>query len=190
MKSRIALACFSLLFTQNVVSAFLLQAADKKAQVAGFSFADVGYFHRFTQADQHEYTPGGQEDLNAWTDMVTILFYRKVKDAEGLAATANAVLETYKANKGLVVRTDSVPRTSDKPAEHLMVVIFGRPDFIEVAFSRFRMHEGVGSAVVYSHRIYGKKVGDEMSAWLKTNAPATESNLMKWDAMPKPPFPR
>jgi hypothetical protein len=84
----------------------------------------------------------------------------------------------------MVVKTDSVPRTADRPAEHLIVVIFGRPEFIEVAFARFRMHEGVGSAAIYSHRIYGKKVGDEMSAWLQKNGPATENNLMKWDAMP------
>jgi hypothetical protein len=114
----------------------------------------------------------------------------KAKDGEALAATANAVLENYKANKALVVKTESVPRVKDKPAEHLIVVIFGRPEFIEVAFSRFRMHDGVGSAVVYSHRIYGKKVGDGMSAWLNKNGSTIERNLMKWDAMPKPPSPR
>jgi hypothetical protein len=52
------------------------------------------------------------------------------------------------------------------------------------------MHGGVGSAVVYSHRIYGKKAGDEMSKWLQDNGPATERNLMKWDAMPKLPYTR
>jgi hypothetical protein len=165
-------------------------AAGQREKVTAFSFADVNYFHRFTQADQHEYTPDGQENLKAWTDMVTILFYRKAKDGEALAATANAVLENYKANKALVVKTESVPRVKDKPAEHLIVVIFGRPEFIEVAFSRFRMHDGVGSAVVYSHRIYGKKVGDGMSAWLNKNGSTIERNLMKWDAMPKPPSPR
>lgn len=162
------------------------QAADRKAKVPDLSFAGVKYFHRFTNADQHEYTPGGQEDLKSWTDMVTVLFYRKVKDGEALAATANAVLENYKANKAVVVKTDSVPRTKDRPAEHLIVVIFGRPGFIEVAFSRFRMQDGLGSAVVYSHRIYGKQVGDEMSAWLEKNGLTKERELMKWDTMPKP----
>lgn len=190
MKSRIVLACLSMLLAQTVFSGFLPQDAGKKERLAGFSFGDVNYFHRFTEADQHEYTPAGQEDLNAWADMVTILLYRKATDADGLAATANAVLETYKANRAVVVKTDSVPRTREKPAEHLIVVTFGRPEFIEVAFARFRMHEGIGSAVVYSHRIYGKKVGEQMSAWLKTNGPATERNLMKWDAMPKLPSPR
>jgi hypothetical protein len=187
MKSQIAVACFAMLLVQNVVSGFLPQAADKKEKVAAFSLTDLKYFHRFTKNDQHEYTPDGQEDLNAWTDMVTIQFYRRAKDGEALAATANAVLENYKANKALVVKTYSVPRATDKPAEHLIVAIFGRPEFIEVAFSRFRMHVGVGSAVIYSHRIYGKTIGNEMSAWLEKNGSTTEANLMKWDAMPKLP---
>jgi hypothetical protein len=42
-------------------------------------------------------------------------------------------------------------------------------------------------SVIYSHRIYGTKAGNEMSAWLKKNGPTTENNLMKWDALPKPP---
>ena len=185
MKTRIAFACFVIFALQNLVNGSLPQAADKNPKVPAFSFADAGYFHRFTNKDQHEYTPAGQEDLNAWTDMVTLLFYRQAKSAEALAATANAVLENYKANRAVVVKTASVPAAPNKPAEHLIVVIFGRPEFIEIAFSRFRMRDGIGSAVVYSHRMYGKKIGDAMSAWLEKNGPGTELNLMKWDAVPK-----
>jgi len=189
MKS-IVLACISLLFAPNVGGEFLPQTGVNKSKVAAFAFGTASYLHRFTQGNQHEYTPAGQEDLNAWTDMVTLLVYPAVKDGEGLAATASAVLDNYKANKAVVVRTDSVPRTKDKPAEHLMVVIFGRPEFIEIAFSRFRLHNGVGSAIVYSHRIYGKTVGDAMNAWMQQNAPATEKTLMTWDAMPALPSSR
>jgi hypothetical protein len=188
MKSQLTCACFALIIGQTILSSdSSAQDTDKKKKAADFSLADTKYFHRFTKDDQHEYTPDGQEDLKRWTDMVTIHYYRKAKDGDALATTANAVLENYKANKALVVKTDSVPKTKDKPAEHLVVVIFGRPEFIEVAFARFRMHEGVGTAVIYSHRIYGKKIGNEMSAWLEKNGPETEKNLMKWDAMPKPP---
>lgn len=190
MRSQIAFACLALFFGQNVASGFQSQAAGSREKVAPLSFAGVKYFHRYTIEDQHEYTPDGQEDLKAWSDMVTILFYRQAKDGDGLAATANAVLENYKANKAIVVKTDSIPRTKDKPAEHFIAVIFGRPEFIEAAFTRFRMHEGIGSAVVYSHRIYGQKAGDAMSAWLQKNGPTIESNLMTWAAMPKLPSPK
>ncbi len=184
MKSQLAFACLAVFFTQTS----LPQSTVKQA--AAFSLADVQYFHRYTKDDQHEYTPDGQADLQAWTDMVTINFYRKAKDGAALAATANAVLETYKANRAVVVKTNSVPRTKAKPAEHLIVVTFGRPEFIEAAFARFRMHNGVGSAVIYSHRVYGKKAENEMSAWLAKNGLATEKNLMTWNAMPKPPIPK
>ena len=190
MKSQLAFACFAVLFAQDVVSGFFSQDTEKTAKSAAFSLADVKYFHRFTKDDQREYTPEGQEDLKAWTDMTTLHYYRKAKDGEALAATANAVLENYKKNGAKVVRTDSVPSTKEKPAEHLIVVIFGRPEFLEVVFARFRMHDGVGTAVIYSHRVYGNKVGNEMSAWLEKNGPDTEKNLLKWDSMPKPPAPK
>ena len=186
----VGLALFCLCGALNVGSVAFSMDSQKKAakEEAAFSFSGVPYFHRFSKNDLHEYTPSGQENLEAWKDMVTINQYPKVKDGEALAATANAVLENYKAAKGLVLRTDSLPRTKDRPAEHLIAVAFGRPEFMEVAFARFRLRDGVGMSVVYSHRIYGKKAGNEMSAWLKKNGPATESSLMKWDApAPKPP---
>ncbi|HYE76103.1 MAG TPA: hypothetical protein VEF04_22350 [Blastocatellia bacterium] len=100
LNSQILFALTVILFTQIYAGSFLFQGMTKQA--AAFSFSNVSYFHRFTNQDQHEFTPAGQEDLNAWTDMITINLYRKVRDGEGLAATANAELENYKAHKALV----------------------------------------------------------------------------------------
>lgn len=186
MTLQIAVVWMMVFFAPNAVSGFHPQRTGQKEQPAAFSLAGVKYFHRFTKDDQHEYTPAGQENLQAWTDMVTTHVYRNAKDGEALAATANVVLENYKANKALVVKTDSIPRSRERPAEHLIVVVFSRPEFIEVAFARFRMQEGAGAAVIYSHRIYGKKIGNEMSAWLEKNGAATEKNLMTWDALANP----
>ncbi|MFN0120482.1 MAG: hypothetical protein ACKV2V_08275 [Blastocatellia bacterium] len=183
MKIRIVVVCLLLTFVQ----AGTVPPQGAAAKPAAFAFSGVDYFHRYTKNDQHEYTPAGQADLDKWADMVTIHVYRKVRDGDALAAMANAVLSNYKANQAVVVRTSSVPRTKDKLAEHLIVVNFGRPEFIEAVFARFRMHGGAGSAVIYSHRIYGKKVGDQMSAWLAKNGEVTEKNLMQWNAMPKLP---
>ena len=183
MKLQIAFACLALFFAQTSISAFLPQGAEKKA--AAFTFADVNYFHRYTTNDQHEYTPTGQADLKMWQDMVTINLYRKAKDGAALAGYANGTLENYKAAQGTILKTSSMPRTKDKPAEHLVVAAFRRPAFTEVAFARFRMHEGIGSAVIYSHRVYGKKAWDEMNAWLIKKGPSIEKNLMTWDMVPK-----
>jgi hypothetical protein len=180
MKLRLAFFVMTALFAQASAGSFLPQSKQ-----AAFSFANAQYFHRYTKDDLYEFTPDGQANLNAWADMVTINVYRNAKDGDGLAATANAVLETYKANRGTVVKTDSVPRTKTLPAEHLIAVVFGRPAFMEAVFARFKMHEGIGSAVIFSHRAYGKNAEQEMRAWLGKNGPMTEKNLLAWDAMPK-----
>ena len=151
-----------------------------------FVFGDVGYFHRWSQNDQHEFTPEKQEDLNRWSDLITVNGYPDVADGDRLAATANAVLENYKKHQARVLTTRSVPRTAEHPAEHLIAVLFTRPDFIEVAFARFKLLDGKGCSLVYSHRIYGEKIGDQMTAWLSANGQAIETTLMEWSSIPSP----
>jgi hypothetical protein len=149
-----------------------------------FTFNSLEYFSRWSQGGQHEFTPRGQEDLEHWTDMVTINHYPNVKDGDALAERANAVLENYQKHQAKVLRTASVPRTADKPAEHFVAVVFGRPDFLEAAFARFQLVDGVGVSIVYSRRVYGQKVGNSMSSWLEKNGPALEKALMNWDGTP------
>ena len=151
-----------------------------------FVFRDVGYFHRWSKNDQHEFTPEKQEDLDKWSDMITINAYPKVEDGEGLAVAANAVLENYNSHQGEVLKTRSVPRTTDRPAEHLIVVRFTRPDFIEIAFARFKLVDGKGCSVVYSHRIYGRKTKEQISAWLDEKGEEVEKALMEWSSPPSP----
>lgn len=167
-----------------------LAAAEPPAAVtpgkAAFVFRGVSYFHRWSQKEQHEFTPEGQEDLEKWADMMTVNGYPSVRDGDALAAVANAVLENYKKHEARVLTTNSIPRTADRPAEHLIAVVFGRSNFIEVAFARLKMMDGAGCSLVYSHRIYGEKIGDQMSAWLKSNGAEVEKALMEWNSMPSP----
>jgi hypothetical protein len=151
-----------------------------------FTFLNVDYFHRWSKDDQHEFTPEKQENLDQWSDMMTIIAYPDVHDGESLAERANAVLENYKNHQARVLKTNSVPRTPDRPAEHYIAVVFTRADFIEVAFARVKLMENTGCSFVYSHRIYGEKIGDQMSAWLGANGPEIEKALMEWSSMPSP----
>ena len=151
-----------------------------------FVFRGVAYWHCWSQNDQHEFTPKGQEDLEKWTDMITVNAYPDALDGDSLAAKANAVLENYKSHQAIVLKTDSAPRTPDRPAEHFIAVVFGRPSFIEAAFARFKLADGGGCSIVYSHRLYGEKIGDQMSAWLGANGAVIEKALMGWSDMPSP----
>lgn len=147
-------------------------------------FGDQTFVLRWSSAHQHEFTPAGQEDLARWTDMVTINLYPEVTDGQGLAEVANRVLATYQRNNARVLRTASIPRTADRPAEHLIVALFPVPDFIEAVFARFRMNDGIGSAVIVSHRIHGHQAGPAMASWLQANGPVVESQLMTLKQIP------
>jgi hypothetical protein len=159
-------------------------AAPAKSDTGSLIFSDVEYLPRWSQGGQHEFTPKGQEDLRHWLDMVTINYYRTVTDGDGLAAMANSVLENYKSHRAIIVRTNSVPRSPTKPAEYFIVALFPQPDFIEAAFARFKIGGGVGLSVVYSRRIYGQKIGNEMSAFLQSNGPTLEKALMSMANIP------
>ncbi len=159
-------------------------SAAQSAHEPSFEFGSVEFFHRFTQGDHHEYTPAGQEDLQAWKQMVTIIRHPRITDSDGLAGLANAMLVGSQDRRGKLLRTDSVAATLDAPAEHLLVVVLGNPQLLEAVFARFVMRDGVGTLIMYAHREYGRAVGDQMSDWLRANGPAVEEMLMQWSAWP------
>lgn len=147
-----------------------------------FAFQGVDYFHRWSGGTQHEFTPAKQDDLEHWTDMVTINEYPGVGDGEKLAGAANAVLGNYKRANGKILKTSSLPVSDEAPAEHFIAVAFTRPGFAETAFARIKLVDGKGHSLVYSHRFYGENAADEMNTWLKTNAEKTETAILDWDA--------
>ncbi len=151
--------------------------------VMTLSFRGVDYLHRWSQNGQNEFTPPSDIDLTKWRDMVTINVHETVGNGNQLAEVANKVLTNYQRH-GKILRTDSKPRTETSPAEHLAVAILGNPAFLEAAFARFVLSDGVGFVVVYSHRVYGYRAGPEMSEWLKANGPDVERALMVWDKVP------
>lgn len=166
--------------------AWMLALAPLLAQAAGataLEFDGVRYVHRWSKDGQNEFTPKDEADLSRWTDMVTINVFDKVTDGEQLAAVANQIVGNYQAN-GKVLRTQSVPRTETKPAEHFMGAVLARKDVIEAVFARVLLVNGTGVVIVRSHRVYGQKVGNEMSAWLEKNGARNEQVLMAWKGLP------
>lgn len=178
------------IFVVLAVVSSLLQAKENDAADSSskraFVFGKVDYFHRWSQDEQHEFTPAQQEDLEKWSDMITVNGYPDVTDGEELATRANAVLDNYKNHQAKVLKTRSVPRTPEQPAEHLITVLFTRPDLVEVAFARFKLLDGKGCSLVYSHRFYGGEAEDQMEAWLSTHGQAIETTLMEWNSIPSP----
>ena len=166
-----------------LVLALPLAATASERPAGPLTFQGKQYLHRWSGGTQHEFTPRGDEDLDAWINMLTVIAIDGPSTGEQLAQIANNVVERYKAT-GTILRTDSTPATPDRDAEHFVAVMFGQPKFLEAAFARIRLVEGGAVIVIYGKRIYGNAVGGAMSTWLEKNAVATETALRAWTGIP------
>ncbi len=104
-----------------------------KPKPAAVTFNGTEFHLRWSKAGQFEFTPAGQEDLNRWTEMLTIWRYDAIRDGDALAAQANRTLGAYQSARGKILRTNSLPRTAQKPAEHFIAVLLGGGQALEFA---------------------------------------------------------
>jgi len=176
-------AVASVAFLSNAFAASDSIKSSQSSKATALRLGEIDYVHRWSKDGQNEFTPERDSDLARWHDMVTINVHKAVANADQLADLANRVLGNYQSH-GKIVRTDSKPRTPQRPAEHLIVAILGNPKFLEAAFARVVLVDGVGFVAVYSHRVYGESVGNAMSDWLKSNGQSVEKTLMTWDKIP------
>jgi hypothetical protein len=148
-----------------------------------FTFAGTPYVHRWSKNGQNEFTPPDQADLARWQDMVTLQLYDKVHSPDQLAFVANSVLLAYR-KAGLIIRTNSLVATPQRPAEHMVVAVLQDKGLREMVFARFRLTPEGGEAIVYSHRVYGIKPDDAASAWFRAHDLPMEKAMMTWTDIP------
>ena len=148
-----------------------------------FRFAGQPFVHRWSHAGQHEFTPPAQPDLAAWSDMVTVQLYDKVRTDDQLTFVADGVLVAYQKS-GIVVRTSSSQALPGHPAEHVLVAVLSDKGVREIVFARFRLTPEGGQALIYSHRVYGEQPDDAARAWFRENDTAAERAMMAWTDIP------
>lgn len=152
---------------------------------ASLNFKGVAYAHRWSNLNQAEFTPAGQEDLSKWQDMITVVSNAEARDGERLAGLAEALLGRYQ-QAGKIVKIDSKPLTPQRPAEHLIVAVLPAKGYVETVFARIKLIDQTGMVVIYAHRNYGDNAANDLGAWLTANGAATEQALMAWDGIPGP----
>jgi hypothetical protein len=145
-------------------------------------FRGIEYFPRSSDANQYQFTPAGQENLNTFRDMLTVVLDPRAQDAAGLTQYANQLVATYKQNKGVIVRTVAVPATAQKPGEYFVAAMLPGPNVMEFAAARLILVGKEGAAVVYSHRYYGDTDADSLGHWVQSYGPDVETELLKFDA--------
>lgn len=177
-------AALALLATALVVPAALAQpAAASKHAGRRLTFDGRSFTFRWSQKDQYEFTPDGQEDLKRWTDMATVNLHRTITGPEQLAQLANGILGRSR-QIGKVLKGASKPATATSPAEHMVVAVLGKPDDLEAAFTRVFLHNGMGVAFTYSHRIRQADAPAAMSGWINAHGNRLDNALVAWREAP------
>ncbi len=183
------LACVAAIASLLIVSSVLAGSNEPKnapqTKADALVFGGIQYLHRWSKDGQNEFTPKSDGDLAHWRDMVTINVHETVRNGDQLADLANRVLDNYQSH-GKIVRSNSRPRTAQRPAEHLIVALLGNQALLETAFARIVLVDGVGVVAVYSHRAYGNAAAETTGEWLNANGQSLETTLMSWDKIPSP----
>lgn len=118
-----------------------------------------------------EYTPDGQEDLERYSDMISLAPTPAELRPDDMAAYARAMADQVRAGDGDLLSQDCVPDAADHVAECTMFVAYAQPAYTEFAFTRL---VAVGAdnvaCLVLSHREYGATSRAQAQAWLASDA--------------------
>ncbi|WP_395375769.1 hypothetical protein [Marinicella sp. W31] len=177
-KVKYMMVVFIAVFLSNI------QAMSSNAKDIAINFNNLEYFLRWFHKTQYEFTPTGQEDLEKWRDMITFNFYETVTDGEKLASVANTILSNYTDYGAKIIETNSIPRTIDKAAEHLIVAVFRKQNYFETVHVRILVIDQIGASVIYSHREYGDNAATLMQTWIKNVGISYTNKIMELDDIP------
>lgn len=169
-----------LIIPATLVTGEINSATNKKA----IQFNGQSFYYRWSDKNQHEFTPKGQQDLSKWEDMMTINHYPKIVYDDKLLDVANSTYTLYKKHGGVILKVDTRPKTRNSFAEYYITAVFHYPKYSEAVFVKFSIKSRIGTASIYSHRIHGENVQETMDLWIKVNGLNLETKLESWTDIP------
>jgi hypothetical protein len=154
----------------------------KSPETARVTFRGAEYLLRSSHGNGYDFTPRGQEDLSAFTDMLELNLYPGAHDQEALATITSRVQAIAQGAKATVLRTISVPASGQQPGEHFLAAVMPTPHGADFDAIHFVLVDNQGVGVFYTHRSYGESAAGAANAWATKNAADVEQQLKQFDA--------
>lgn len=149
---------------------------------AKVTFRGTEYLLRSSQGNTYDFTPRGQEDLSAFTDMLELNRYPAAHDQEALATITSRVQAIAQGAKATILRTSSVSGAGQQPGEHFFAALLPTPHGMDFDAARFVLVDKQAFGVFYTHRSYGESAAGTTSEWAKKNVADVEQQLLQFDA--------
>ena len=148
------------------------------------------YFLRSTKDGQYVFTPDGQEDLQRWTDMITLSYFPQITEGKSLAAKALEWWSHCRSMRAHILDINFVPRIDQMPSRdnalYITSAFIAQPynNYDEFSYTAVRIVEGIGAVSTYAHREYrtGPAVHEKYSTWGEKNKPVAEAWYV-WDGV-------
>jgi hypothetical protein len=149
---------------------------------AKVTFRGTEYLLRSSQGNRYDFTPPGQEDLSAFTDMLSLNLYPAAHDQEALATITSRTQAIAQGAKGTILRTVSASASEQQPGEHFLAVVLPTPHGVDFDAVRFVLVDKEAVGVFYTHRSQGESAARTTSEWVTKNAADVERQLLQFDA--------
>jgi hypothetical protein len=149
---------------------------------AKVTFRGTEYLLRSLDGKTYEFTPPGQEDLSAFTDMLALNLFPTAHDQEALDTITSRTLAIAQGAKATILRTISVSASGNQPGEHFFAAVVPTPHDVDFDATRFVLVDKQVVGVYYTHRSYGQSAAATASAWGTKNAADVEQQLLHFDA--------
>ncbi len=149
---------------------------------AKVTFRGTEYLLRSSHGNVYDFTPSGQEDLSAFTDMLALDLYPAAHDQEALATITSRVQAIARGAKATILRTISVSASGQQPGEHFLAAVLPTPHGVDFDVAHLVLVDQQGVGVFYTHRSYGESAAGTTSEWVKKNAADVEQQLLQFDA--------
>jgi hypothetical protein len=148
---------------------------------AKVTFRGTEYLLRSQDGKTYEFTPPGQEDLSAFTDMLALNLFPTAHDQEALDTITSRTLAIAQGAKATILRTISVSASGQQPGEHFFAAVVPTPHDVDFDATRFVLVDKQVVGVYYTHRSYGQSAAATASAWATKNAADVEQQLLHFD---------
>jgi hypothetical protein len=150
--------------------------------MATVTFRGTEYLLRPLDGKTYEFTPPGQDDLSAFTDMLALNQFPTAHDQGALDTISSRTLAIAQGAKATILRTISVPASGQQPGEHFFSAVVQNPHSVDFDATRFVLVDKQVVVVYYTHRTYGQSAAATTSAWVAKNAAEVEHQLLQFDA--------
>jgi hypothetical protein len=144
---------------------------------AKVTFRGTEYVLRPSQGNTYDFTPPGQEDLSAFTDMLSLNLYPAAHDQEALATITSRTVAVAQGAKATIL-----PTISGSASEHFFAAVLPTPHGVDFDAIRFVLIDKQVVGVFYTHRSQGPSAAATTSAWVTKNAADVERQLLQFDA--------